>query len=231
MTTLAIFVLTCAGTSHLYPKDGQSPWGRSWKGLLFETPIHLMHSITTSIDSNERDPSLLIQIIDQEKEKYILYNPLKSIESYIISPIMTHFGFLQRRDTWEVLSSRNQRFLMSRKSLLTRRWPRSTVMVRQSSRKFVRNVTSSSRMQCLFFHNLFVQGSTGDEKPGGRCNADLFITHWRTCRSKQSMFTLYMEVHGVHCKKTTMFHQSVKKSRNYEWLWLCLTVLVQVTLL
>ena len=53
------------------------------RGLMFEHPICTIPSITTYMGSNERAPYLSIQITDHEKEKYFLYKPIESVESYI----------------------------------------------------------------------------------------------------------------------------------------------------
>ena len=52
------------------------------KGHRFETPISFIPSIATSMGGNERDPSLLTQITNQEKEKKFLYEPIELVESY-----------------------------------------------------------------------------------------------------------------------------------------------------
>ena len=53
------------------------------KVLRFELPMYFIPSIATSMGSNGRAPSESIQITNEEKEKYFLYDPIKSIESYI----------------------------------------------------------------------------------------------------------------------------------------------------
>ena len=43
--------------------------------------MNFIPSGATSMGSNERAPSLPIQITDYEEDKYFLYNPIKSVES------------------------------------------------------------------------------------------------------------------------------------------------------
>ena len=49
--------------------------------LRFEPPVGFIPSITSSLGRNERALSPLIQIKDQEKEKYFLYNHIETVES------------------------------------------------------------------------------------------------------------------------------------------------------
>ena len=45
--------------------------------------MHFIPSSDTSMDSSKKAHSLSIEITNQEKEKYFLYNQIKSIESFI----------------------------------------------------------------------------------------------------------------------------------------------------
>ena len=47
-------------------------------------------------DSNEKAPILSIKITDKEKKKYILYNPIKSVESYI-DTLFSYDSLLEKR--------------------------------------------------------------------------------------------------------------------------------------
>ena len=53
------------------------------QGAYTWTLMHFIPSIATSMGGNERAPSLSVQNIDQEKEKYFLYNPIRSVDSFI----------------------------------------------------------------------------------------------------------------------------------------------------
>ena len=60
-----------------------------------EFPMHFTLTIATPLSSNEKAPSLLIEFRDQEKDKWFLYNPMKSEDNYV-TMLTSYTCFLQR---------------------------------------------------------------------------------------------------------------------------------------